>query len=85
MTLKSPSQSKKKIAIPFRFFIKGGGDMGYVYSRTPGNSLLANKLIYTECVGLDMLIPSYDIVFKFEYSFNQLGQSGFFLHFKNDF
>jgi len=85
MMLKSPSDSKKEIAIPFRFFIKAGGDMGYVYSRTPGNSLLGNKLLYTECLGLDMLIPSYDVVFRFEYSFNQLGESGFFFHVRSDF
>jgi outer membrane protein assembly factor BamA len=84
-TFRSPANSRKEISIPFRFFLKAGGDMGYVYSRTPGNTLLGNKLIYTECVGLDMLIPSYDIVFKFEYSFNQLGESGFFFHVRSDF
>ncbi len=85
MILKSPPNSKKEVTIPFRFFIKAGGDMGYAYSKTPGNSLLANKLLYTECIGLDMVIPSYDIVFKFEYSFNQLGGSGLFFHMRTDF
>jgi outer membrane protein assembly factor BamA len=85
MTLKSPPKSKKEITIPFRFFIKAGGDMGYAYSKASGNSLFANRLLYTECVGFDMVIPSYDIVFKFEYSFNQLGGSGFFFHVRTDF
>jgi len=85
MTLKSPPKSKKEVTIPFRFFIKAGGDMGYVYSKAPGNNLLTNKLLYTECVGLDMVIPSYDVVFKFEYSFNQLGGNGFFFHVRSDF
>jgi hypothetical protein len=85
MMLKSPPDSKKEVAIPFRFFIKAGGDLGYVYSRTPGNGLLGNKLLYTECLGIDMLIPSYDVVFRFEYSFNQLGENGFFFHVRTDF
>jgi len=84
-TLHTPPNSKRTVYIPLRFFIKAGGDAGYTYSKTPGNSLLSNKLLYTKCVGLDMVIPSYDIVFKFEYSFNQLGGSGLFLHVRTDF
>jgi len=85
VTLKTPANSRKEIIIPFQFFIKAGGDMGYVYSRTAGNLLLTNKLLYTETVGLDVVIPSYDIVFKFNYSFNQFGQSGLFFHVRSDF
>jgi len=82
---KTPPGSKRQIAIPFRFFLKAGADAGYAYNNTPGNSLLNNKFLYTEMVGLDMVIPSYDVVFKFEYSFNQLGESGFFFHVRQDF
>jgi outer membrane protein assembly factor BamA len=85
MILKTPPKSKKEVVIPFRFYLKAGGDLGYVYSRAPGNDLLCNKLVYTETVGLDIVIPSYDIVFKFNYSFNQLGQSGVFFHVRTDF
>jgi hypothetical protein len=84
-TLRTPPNSKKDITIPLRFFVKAGQDIGYTYNKTPGNSLLSNKFLYTECVGLDMIIPSYDIVMKFEYSFNQLGESGLFLHVRTDF
>ena len=78
--------NRTKVAVsPFRFFVKAGQDIGYTYNKTPGNSLLSNKFLYTECVGLDMIIPSYDIVMKFEYSFNQLGESGLFLHVRTDF
>ena len=84
-TLRTPPNSKKDITIPLRFFVKAGQDIGYTYNKTPGNSLLSNKFLYTECVGLDMIIPSYDIVIKFEYSFNQLGESGLFLHVRTDF
>lgn len=85
ITLKTPPNSKKEITIPFKFYLKAGADVGYVYSRTMGNNLLTNKPIYTETIGLDIVIPSYDIVFKINYSFNQLGQSGLFLHTRSDF
>jgi len=84
-TLKSPPSTKKEITIPLSFYIKAGGDMAYTYSKTPGNSLLSNKYLYTECVGLDIVISSYDIVLKFEYSFNQLGGQGVFFHVRTDF
>ena len=85
ITLKTPPNAKREVSIPFRFYLKAGGDLGYVYSRTPGNNLLCNKLTYTETFGLDLVIPSYDVVFKFNYSFNQLGQSGLFFHVRTDF
>lgn len=85
VTLKTPPNYKRQVVIPFRFFIKGGGDVGYAYLKNPGNSLLNNKLLYTQTLGLDVLIPSYDVVFKIEYSFNQLGGSGLFFHVKSDF
>jgi len=85
VTLRTPPNSKKEVIIPFRFYLKAGGDVGYVYSRTPGNELLCNKLAYTGTFGLDVVIPSYDIVFKLNYSLNQLGQSGLFLHARTDF
>ncbi len=85
MVLKTPPNTKKEVMIPMKFFVKAGADMGYAYTKTAGNSLLSNRLLYTEMIGLDMVIPSYDIVFKFEYSFNQLGESGLFFHVRTDF
>jgi len=85
VTLKTPPNIKKEVSIPFHFYLKGGTDIGYVYSRTAGNDLLGNKFLYTETFGLDVVIPSYDVVFKFNYSFNQLGQSGLFFHVRTDF
>lgn len=84
-TLRTPASVKKEVSIPFRFFIKAGEDIGYTYNKNPGTSILSNRFLYTECVGLDIVIPSYDIVFKLEYSFNQLGQSGIFFHVRTDF
>jgi outer membrane protein assembly factor BamA len=70
--------------IPFRFFIKGYGDFGYVHSKfnTTGN-ILSNKFLYTGGFGLD-IVTIYDIVIRLEYSFNQLNERAFFFH-KNDF
>jgi hypothetical protein len=76
--------SKAHDRIPFRVYVKAYGDIGYVYNKNyPGNSLV-NRTLYTAGVGLDV-VTLYDAVFRFEYSFNQLGQNGLFLHFKNEF
>ncbi len=83
--LKTPPKYKKEVSIPFRLFLKAGGDVGYVYSKNPATSLLNNKMLFTQTLGLDVVIPSYDVVFKVEYSFNQLGGSGLFFHVRSDF
>ena len=48
------------------------------------NSILNNKLLYTYGAGFDVL-SYYDFVAKIEYSFNQLGEKGLFLHIRRDF
>ncbi len=83
--LKTPPNIKREVEIPFRFYLKGGTDIAYAYSKNPGTSLLSNQLLHTHTIGLDMVVPSYDIVFKFEYSFNQLGGKGLFFHVRTDF
>lgn len=70
--------------IPFQFFAKTYGDAGYGYSKFGAETLLNNKLLYTGGFGLDIL-SIYDINASFEYSFNQLGQKGLFLHIKGGF
>ena len=74
----------KKQVIPFKFFAKVYGDAGYAYDDHPYNSILNNKLLHSWGLGIDM-VTAYDLVFKFEYSFNQLGESGLFLHVATDF
>ncbi|MDI9365441.1 MAG: hypothetical protein QM541_10850 [Flavobacterium sp.] len=76
---KNPFKSKTHDLIPFRFFLKAFGDVGYAYNKYPGNSLLNNTLIYTGGIGLD-IVSIYDFVFKIEFSFNQLGSQGLYLH-----
>ena len=65
--------------IPFRFFLKVYGDVGYAHNNYPGNSMLNNQLLYTGGFGLDV-VSIYDLAFRFEVSFNQFGQHGLFLH-----
>lgn len=76
--------SKTHDKIPFKVYVKTYGDMGYAYNKTFLQNSLTNRMLYTGGAGIDFL-TLYDVVFRFEYSFNQLGQKGLFLHFKNDF
>lgn len=75
---------KKQQDLPFTFYGKIYSDAGYAYDKNPQNTLLNNKMIYTWGFGLDM-ITFYDVVFKFDYSFNQFGKSGLFIHVRTDF
>jgi hypothetical protein len=73
-------KSKTYARIPFKFYIKGYADVGYVYNKT--NSIansLNNKLMYSGGIGLDV-VSIYDVVFRIEYSFNQFRQGGVFVH-----
>lgn len=71
--------------IPFRVMAKTYFDFGYVYNNNPdATNTLTKKILYTEGFGID-IVTSYDFVFRIEYSFNQLGQNGLFLHIHNDF
>jgi hypothetical protein len=81
---KTPFHSKTHDKIPFRFYLKAYGDAGYSYSPTINNTLFNNRLMYSYGVGLD-IVSIYDFVFRFEYSFNQLGNNGLYLHAHNSF
>ncbi len=73
-------RSKTYNSIPFRFYIKAYGDAGYVYNKNNiMTNSLNNKLIYSGGIGLD-IISIYDIVLRVEYSFNQKGENGLFIH-----
>lgn len=76
-------KSKSHDRIPFRIYARAFGDMGYAYNKSfPGNSLV-NRMLYTGGLGVD-IVTFYDLIFRVDYSFNQLGQNGLFLHIKND-
>jgi outer membrane protein assembly factor BamA len=77
-------KSKVPEHIPVRIFGKIYGNTGYVYNPQPGNNNLSNKMLYSGGFGIDIL-TFYDVTFKLEYTFNQLGQNGLFLHRKTIF
>jgi outer membrane protein assembly factor BamA len=69
----------------FALYLTAFSDWGYVGAADPNvqDNFLANTPLWGNGVGLDM-VTYYGIVLRFEYSFNQLGQNGFFLHFLAD-
>ena len=70
--------------IPFTFFAKTYADLGYCYNEREFESRLNNRLLYTGGFGLDIL-SVYGFTLNLEYSFNQLGENGLFLHGKGGF
>jgi outer membrane protein assembly factor BamA len=81
---KIPTPFRSHENVPFTVFLKTYADAGYAYNKSVNGNRLTNRALYTGGFGLDIL-TFYDLSFKIEYSFNQLGQSGVFFHFKNDF
>ncbi len=71
--------------VPVNIYLTVFGDAGYVYDpmRNPGNSLLANKWLYSTGVGLDV-VTFYNVVMRLNYAANHLGDRGFFFNFVRD-
>ena len=66
--------------INYHFWLKAFTNLGYAYAEKPSNaSKLSNTLLRTFGVGLD-IISIYDLVIKIDYSVNQLGDKGLYLH-----
>jgi len=78
------SHSASHDHIPFRVYATAFSDYGYAYNRDFRDNSLVNRMLYTGGIGID-IVTFYDLSFKFDYSFNQLGQNGLFLHIRNDF
>lgn len=75
--------------VPVSIFLKTYADLGYVrnypyYEERGLNTMLSNKMLFGTGLGLDV-VGFYDIVLRFEYSFNAEGQQGFFFHVKKEF
>ncbi len=67
--------------VSFSGYINLNADVGYASDRLyAAQNPLANTLLLGGGIGVD-LISFYDIVIRGEYSFNRMGESGFFLHF----
>jgi len=79
-------QGKRKdpLAVPFRIFGRVYGNTGYVYNPDPGNNRLSNRMLITGGIGID-IVTAYDLILRFDWSFNQFGQNGLFLHRKTIF
>jgi len=71
---------------PYAIYLKSYFDIGYANNtqRYEGNQLLADQLIYGGGLGLD-IVTMYDIVVRLEYSFNSIGENGFFFHIESEF
>jgi hypothetical protein len=74
---------KKFRTIPLSLYFKIYSDAGYVRDNNynPYNNFLSNRLLVGGGAGFD-IVTYYDIVARIEYSVNQLGQTGIFLHMK---
>ncbi len=68
----------------FHLAIYGGifADAGYVEDRSSSSAdhnVLGNTLLFGYGAGIDV-VTYYDFIIRFEYSFNRMGENGFFLH-----
>ena len=79
-----PIKNRFVSSIPFSFYAKSFADGGYVYNKKELDTRLNNRFLYSGGFGLDIL-TLYDINCRIEYSFNQLGEKGLFLHAKSGF
>jgi outer membrane protein assembly factor BamA len=70
--------------VPFRIFGRIYGNAGYVYNPTPGLNSLNNRTLFSGGIGIDV-VTIYDVSIKLDWSFNQLGQNGLYLHRKDNF
>lgn len=82
--IRPPIKSRTHDRIPFRIYARTFGDMGYAYNKNFRDNSLTNRMLYTGGFGVD-IVTFYDFILRFDYSFNQLGENGLFLHVKNDF
>ena len=66
--------------IKYDFWIKVFSNLGYAYNANPRvSNKLSNTLLRTVGIGID-IISIYDFVLKVDYSVNQLGDKGLYLH-----
>ncbi|MBI3138181.1 MAG: hypothetical protein HYZ15_06325 [Sphingobacteriales bacterium] len=82
--IRLPRKGKESLQLPIRIFGKIYGNSGYVHNPQPGENSLSNRMLHSAGIGIDIL-TFYDVIFRFEYSFNQLGQNGLYLHRKTIF
>lgn len=80
ITVKNFLTDKFLPSVKYQFWLKVFSHLGYVYSDQPRNTnKLSNTLLRTAGIGMD-IISIYDFVLKIDYSVNQLGDKGVYLH-----
>jgi outer membrane protein assembly factor BamA len=83
MHIRIPSKKFQSINdIPVKIYGKIFGNAGYIYNSRPGDNILNNHMLYSGGMGVDVVL-FYDVIFRFEYSINHLGQNGLYLHDRN--
>jgi hypothetical protein len=79
-TVVNPVTKKFLPSVKYTLYLKAFTHLGYVYSQEKNKANpLANSLLRTAGIGLDV-ISIYDFVLNMEYSINQLGDKGLYLH-----
>lgn len=79
-----PFKNRLVSSIPVTIFAKTYANGGFSYIQKQFDTNLGNRFLYTGGFGIDIL-TLYDLNFNIEYSFNQLGEKGLFLHAKGGF
>ncbi|TAD93759.1 MAG: hypothetical protein EAY75_00790, partial [Bacteroidetes bacterium] len=85
--LRNLVKNKNYNDIPVKVFLKAYGNVGYVFNQNNDvryNNMMPNRVLHTAGFGVDFL-TIYDLVLKLEYSYNQFGESGFFIRTATDF
>ena len=67
-------------SVPLKIYVKAYTNEGYVHNPNDSyTNALNNRMLYSTGLGLDIVMFT-DLIFKFEWSFNQLGQNALYLH-----
>ena len=74
-----PFKIKQVPFIPLSVYAKTYAEAGYAYNKKAFDTRLNNRFLYTGGFGFDIL-SLYDLKLSVEFSFNQLGEKGLFLH-----
>lgn len=71
---------------PYAFYLKTYFDLGYAVNteQYEGNRYLSDQLLFGGGVGLD-IVTLYDVVVRFEYSWNSIGENGLYFHITSAF
>ena len=70
--------------MPFEFYAKTYADGGYCHATDNHITRFNNRFLYSGGAGIDV-ISLYDMSISAEFSFNQLGEKGLFLHARSTF